>query len=286
MSETDLYSRFFEVRLELFDGPIDLLLHLVKKRELPIEKVSLAEVTGQYLECIKSLHYYDVEVAAEYLVIAATLLSVKASILLNDPVEIVLEDSEDGEAPHEELLRRLRELEIYRAAAATLESRPLLGSDVFAPPQKVSKIDPALIPLADHVSELLVQAFQGVLTKLGERSNVFRITLDAVSVVERMRMVVDTIRAVGGRATFSDLIGTSPDRISAIGIFVALLELCRRRMIGVSQQGVCSEIVISLLDSSSEQSEAPPSAAMGGALADTPAETFAPGLAELAEVAA
>jgi segregation and condensation protein A len=95
MTETDAYSRFFEVKLELFDGPLDLLLHLVKKKELPIEKVSLSEVTGQYLECIKSLRYYDVEVAAEYLVIAATLLSVKASVLLNEPVELVPDENGD-----------------------------------------------------------------------------------------------------------------------------------------------------------------------------------------------
>jgi segregation and condensation protein A len=258
MSETDLYSRFFEVRLELFDGPIDLLLHLVKKRELPIEKVSLAEVTGQYLECIKSLHYYDVEVAAEYLVIAATLLAVKASILLNDPVEINVEDPEEGEAPHEELLRRLRELESYRAAAADLEGRPLLGSEVFAPPTKVSKIDPALIPLADHASELLVQAFQSVLTKLGERSNVFRISIDSISIVERMRIVVDKLHSVGGRATFSVLVGPNVDRMSAIGTFVALLELCRRRMIGVAQDGPLADITISVLDSSTDQAPSQP----------------------------
>jgi segregation and condensation protein A len=104
MSSAENYSRFFEVNLELFDGPLDLLLHLIKKRELPIEKVSLAEVTGQYLECIKSLRYYDVEVAAEYLVIAATMLSVKASVLLNDPVELVPDENGEMIDPHEVLL--------------------------------------------------------------------------------------------------------------------------------------------------------------------------------------
>jgi segregation and condensation protein A len=255
MSTPEQFSRFFEVKLELFDGPLDLLLHLVKKRELPIEKVSLSEVTAQYLECIKNLRYYDVEVAAEYLVIAATLLSVKASVLLNDPVELVVDESGSLVDPHEELLRRLRELEAFRAAAGDLANRPMLGSDVFAAPAKGNKIDPSLIPLADHQAELLVQAFHNVLTKLGEKARVFSITVDSVSVIERMRIVVDTIRSVGGVATFSKLLGDVRERAQAIGVFCALLELCKRRMIVVDQAGPCAEISIRLADIQAQVSE-------------------------------
>jgi segregation and condensation protein A len=246
MSTAEQFSRFFEVKLDLFDGPIDLLLHLVKKRELPIEKVSLAEVTGQYLECIKALQYYDVELAAEYLVIAATLLSVKASVLLNDPVELVVDENGALVDPHEELLRRLKDLEAFRAAAGNLGERPLLGSEVFAAPAKGTKIDPALIPLADHQSELLAEAFRRVLQKLGEKGKVFSITIDSVSVVERMRMVVDTIRSAGGVSSFSTLLGETYDRAKAIGVFVALLELCKRRMISVEQEAPRAEISIRL----------------------------------------
>lgn len=246
MSAVEQFSRFFEVKLDLFDGPIDLLLHLVKKRELPIEKVSLSEVTGQYLECIKSLHYYDVELAAEYLVIAATLLSVKASVLLNDPVELVVDESGSLVDPQEELIRRLKELEAFRGAAGELASRPTLGSDVFAAPSKGVKIDPRLIPLANHKSEALVQAFHKVLARLGEKARVFSITIDSVSVVERMRMVVDAIRARGGTTTFAGLFEGAYDRSSAIGMFIALLELCKRRMVAVDQAGPRAEISIRL----------------------------------------
>lgn len=248
MADFEQHTSFFEVRLDLFDGPIDLLLHLVKKRELPIERVSLAEVTGQYLECIRTLRYYDVEVAAEYLVIAATLLSVKASVLLNDPVELVPDENGELIDPHEQLLARLRELEAYRMAAAELAGRPCLGHDVFAAPVKGTKIDPSLIPLADHQAELLVQAFQKVLTKMGERGRTMSITIDSMSVVERMRRVVDSLRSIGGAASFSALISEVPDRASAIGVFCALLELCRRRMISVSQDAPRSEITIQLAD--------------------------------------
>lgn len=248
MSSAEQYSRFFEVRLDLFDGPIDLLLHLVKKRELPIEKVSLAEVTGQYLECIKALRYYDVEVAAEYLVIAATLLSVKASVLLNDPVELIPDENGDLVDPHEKLLERLRELEAYRLAAGEIGARPALGHDVFSAPVKATKIDPALIPLASHESEILSRAFQKVLQRLGEKTSVFSITIDSISVVERMRRVVDSLKLQGGVSTFSSMLGEVRDRSTAIGIFIALLELCRRRMIAVTQSGPKAEIQISLAD--------------------------------------
>ena len=150
--------------------------------------------------------------------------------------------------PHEELLRRLRELETFRAAAGDLGTRPILGCDVFAAPAKGNKIDPSLIPLADHQADLLVRAFHSVLTKLGEKARVFSITVDSVSVIERMRMVVDTIRIAGGAATFSRLLGDVRERSKAIGVFCALLELCKRRMIVVTQEGPCAEISIRLAD--------------------------------------
>lgn len=253
MSAAESYNRFFEVRLELFDGPLDLLLHLIKKRELPIEKVSLAEVTGQYLECIKNLHYYDVEVAAEYLVIAATMLSVKASVLLNDPVELIPDENGEMVDPHEVLLNRLRELEAFRAAAANLNSRPVLGQDVFAAPVKAKKIDPALIPLADHESELLTRAFHAVLSRMGERAATITISVDPVTVVERMRTVVDTLTSRGGGGSFLDLLGESFDKPKVIGVFVAVLELCRRGMLAVTQEGVCGEIRLSLTDGQNAQ---------------------------------
>ena len=248
MSATESYNRFFEVKLELFDGPLDLLLHLIKKRELPIEKVSLSEVTGQYLECIKALRYYDVEVAAEYLVIAATMLSVKASVLLNDPVELIADETGEMVDPHEVLLRRLRELEAFRAAAANLSSRPVLGHDVFAAPVKAKKIDPALIPIADHQSDLLVKAFHAVLSRMGEKAATMSISIDPVTVVERMRSVVDTLTSLGGGGSFLSLLGDSYDRPKVIGIFVAVLELCRRGMVSVAQEGVCGDIRLCLAE--------------------------------------
>jgi len=139
-------------------------------------------------------------------------------------------------------------LQAYRAVASDLAARPALGHDVFAAPVKATKIDPALIPLADHQSELLVQALQKVLTRLGEKAAVFAVTIDSISVIDRMRMVVDSIKVMGGRTTFWQIIGGVEDRSTAIGVFIALLELCRRRLISVSQAGPLGEIQVQLLD--------------------------------------
>ncbi len=92
VSEFEEYPHFFEVQVDLFKGPIDLLLHLVKQKELPLEEISLAEVADQYMHCLEQMRRFDLEIAGEYLVIAATLLSIKSSHLLNEPVELVEDD--------------------------------------------------------------------------------------------------------------------------------------------------------------------------------------------------
>jgi chromatin segregation and condensation protein Rec8/ScpA/Scc1 (kleisin family) len=147
----------------------------------------------------------------------------------------------------------LKDLEAFRVAASSLVERPTLGHDVFAAPVKAKKIDPALIPLAEHQSELLVQAFHSVLSRLSQKSSVMSITIDTVSVVERMRTVVDRLKEKGGGTTFLELLEGKVDRVSAIGVFVAVLELCRRRMISVAQAGPGADITISLSDVASAQ---------------------------------
>ena len=93
-----------------------------------------------------------------------------------------------------------------------------------------------------------MQALQKVLTRLGEKAAVFAVTIDSISVIDRMRMVVDSIKGMGGRTTFWQIIGGVEDRSTAIGVFIALLELCRRRLISVSQAGPLGEIQVQLLD--------------------------------------
>lgn len=240
------FNHFFEVRLDLFDGPIDLLLHLVKQRELAIEKVALAEVANQYMLCLEQMRNFDLEVAGEYLVIAATLLSIKSSVLLNEPVELI-EDS-DGNLfdPHQELLRRLREAEIYKDGAEHLSERSVLGIDVFAPPSSLKRVKAAAVKYKNHDPMLLGKAFQKLLEGTKEEPEM-AITMEAVSIVERMMGVLNQLRAIGGSELFYKLVPDLTSRAAIIGTFVALLELCKRQIIAVRQEIETEQIYIDLI---------------------------------------
>ena len=252
------YSHFFEVQLDLFNGPIDLLLHLVKSNELPIEKISLAQVTEQYLDAIGQLEQYDLEIAGEYLVIAATLLSIKSSYILNEPVQLV-EDA-DGNLidPHEELLRRLRDAEVYKDGAQQLGNRCLLGVHVFPPPSKLRQIKAPTETFADHNPLLLGKALKKLLEEIGEEVKL-TFTVDSVSIVDRMMGVINQLQENKDGIPFRYLVPDLTSRASIVGTFIALLELCKRQAIRVTQDILFNEIVISLasdkIDTSKFESE-------------------------------
>ena len=248
------FSHFFQVRLDLFDGPIDLLLHLVKGRELPIEKVSLAAVAEQYLACIESVHDFDLEIAGEYLVIAATLLSIKSSVLLGEPATLV-EDA-DGNLidPHEELLRRLREAAIYKEGAQYLGSLSYLGIDVFPNLALLKEIDPVDPGYAEHDPFLLGRAFRKLLANAGPGSSL-QIAYDPVSIVERMMGVMNALRAEGGTMQFHRLVPDLTNRASIISTFIALLELCKRQIIKVEQLENSDEIAVGLASPDAQASD-------------------------------
>lgn len=239
-------SQFFEVRLDLFDGPIDLLLHLVKQNELPIEKISLAQVTAQYLECIEEMRDLDLEIAGEYLVIAATLVSIKSSMVLNQPVEFVADEDGNLVDPHEELLRRLREAEVYRDGARHLATRHLLGIDVFSSPGVVFPGEEPEFVLKNHDALLLGKAFHKLLLKAGDAAPLMTISVDSVSIVERMIGVLDFLKISTGGVGFDRLVADPSNRGAIISTFLALLELCKRQVVHVRQSEVFDDIVVEL----------------------------------------
>ena len=242
------YSHFFQVKLDIFDGPIDLLLHLVKQNELPLEKVSLAQVAQQYLGCIEMMRQYDLEIAGEYLVIAATLLSIKSSLMLNEPVSLITDADGNLVNPHDELLRRLREAEVYKEGAFKLSSQKLLGVDVFSAPGSLDGVPEPPVRYLDHDPMLLGKAFRKLLLKAGEEPKFF-ITVDPVSIVERMMSVLDKLKQAQGPVRFESLIPDLTSRMSIIGTLIALLELCKRQAIPRCPCGVCVRLPHPLLSS-------------------------------------
>lgn len=225
----------FAVQLELFDGPLDLLLHLVKVRELPIEKISLAQVASQYLKCLELMEEFDLEIAGEYLVIAATLVSIKSSVLLQQPVEFVTDEDGNLVDPHEELLRRLREAQVYQDSARELGVRSMLDVDVFAPVSSLKQIQKPPAKYRDHDPLLLGEAFRRVLKGAGKEADPMLFTIDSISIVERMMKTLEALKLAGGRIAFTGLLPKQFDCGVLLGTFIALLELCKRQVIGVVQ---------------------------------------------------
>lgn len=239
-------GHFFSVQVEQFKGPIDLLLHLVKTNELPIEKISLAQICGQYMACLEQMRQLDLELAGEYLVIAATLLSIKSSILLNDPIELI--ENEDGNLvdPHEELLRKLREAEVYKEGARFLGNCDQLDQDVFQGVPGLEHVGSAAAPLKQHDPLGLARAFRKILEGIDSQALVYEVSVDSVSIVERMMWVLDKMRAGPTGISFIELIPDITSRAAVISSFIALLELCRRQVIYFKQDDSYADIQVFL----------------------------------------
>jgi segregation and condensation protein A len=247
-SDTNPHSPFkgapFSIEIDNFLGPIDLLLHLVKSNELEIETVSLAHVADQYVACLDKMQDLDLEIAGEYLVIAATLLSIKSAVLLEQPIEMILDDEGNLVDPHEELLRRLKEAAVYKEGASYLAALPLLGQDVFAAPATLSDYPTPEETFRVHDPFLLGIAFKRLMEKSGQEGFRYQVTLDSVSIVERMMNLLNVLQAKPDHDnpfegyTFQSLVkSASPEINSAniVGTFVDLLELCKRQVLLVGQ---------------------------------------------------
>ena len=219
-----------EVFLETFEGPLDLLLYLIRRRNLDILQVKVAEVTEQYLRYIELMRAFELTLAGEYLAMAATLAEIKSRLLLPRPASA--DEAEDD--PAAELIRRLQEYERFKEAATRLGDLPRLERDLFVaaatPPQFVAK-RPA--PTAD-MRELML-ALADVLRRadLHERHAV---QMEALSVRERMSHVLASVSASERFVPFGALFTPSEGRRGVVVTFLALLELCREGLVELVQR--------------------------------------------------
>ena len=210
-------------RLPIYEGPLDLLLHLIKRAELDPHDVTASVITEQYLEYLNLMQELNLDIAGEYLVMAATLLLIKSFALLPHPE---LADAEEAEELKRDLVERLLEYQRYREAAAKLGERPLLGRDVFAAPrQPVPPEEEAAPPYSVSVFDL-VQAMASVLKKLADRTP-RRIALRDIPVAQCIPRIIAALED-GARVEFGALFGDIGDRALVIATFLALLELIRR----------------------------------------------------------
>jgi segregation and condensation protein A len=245
-------------RLPIYEGPLDLLLHLIKRAELDPQDVTTSIITEQYLEQLNLMEQLNLDVAGEYLVMAATLLLIKSFALLPHPE---LADTEEAEDLKRDLVERLLEYQRYREAAAKLGDRALLGRDVFAAagepvPEEQEPTAPFEVSIFD-----LVSAMAAVLKRLGDRTP-RRIELRDIPVAQCIPRILAAL-GEGDRVEFTALFDDLADRPLVIATFMALLELIRRGAVRVWQEERHGPILLGRGDRFGAQ-EPNPAGAYGG----------------------
>ena len=229
------------VQLPIYEGPLDLLLHLIRKNDLSIVDVPIASITEQYLAALELMQGLNLDVSGEYLVMAATLLHIKSKTLLPPEEEGEEDDDEAGDG-REELVRRLLEYERFKNAARDLEGREILNRDVFA---RQGRSAPVREVRFEQLSVFdLMSALQRVLERFPEPS-VHTVVQETVSVRERMTGILDELR---GRASvlFHELFDAAGSRMEVVVTFLALLELIRIRAVDAVQEERLGPIVLTL----------------------------------------
>ncbi|MDY0248801.1 MAG: ScpA family protein [Pseudomonas sp.] len=225
-----------EVILEAFEGPLDLLLYLIRKENIDILDIQVAQITHQYMGYVELMKAVRLELAAEYLVMAAMLAEIKSRMLLPRSRHSAADEEDD---PRAELIRRLQEYERIKTAAEDLDEIPRLGRDVF--------IAHATAP--DARSRRLVPdvAFEEVLLAMAEvlrRANMFeshQISRETLSTRERMSMVLEALRD-GNFLPFARLFTIEEGRLGVVVTFMAILELVKESLIELVQNEPFSEI--------------------------------------------
>ncbi|SHI74191.1 condensin subunit ScpA [Malonomonas rubra DSM 5091] len=240
-----------QVQLQNFAGPLDLLLHLIKTNEMDIYDIQMVEITEQYLHVIEQMKQLDLDVAGEFLLMAATLLHIKSRMLL--PVSEDL-DEEEGEDPRAELVRRLLEYQRYKEVAELLAEFPLLDRDIYAS----SFVPTELFDEADDEVSVgvfqLTEAFHRILQSAP--TEVFHeVIREQLSVAEHVQLVLE--RLTGKKRISFREIFNAPSKQELIVTFLATLELVKMRMIKVEQANEFGEIWLSLAVDEDELEQVP-----------------------------
>jgi segregation and condensation protein A len=239
MSGAEAGNAPYRVALPEFEGPLDLLLHLCKTHEIQIVNIPIAFITEKYLEYLEVMQTMPVDVAADYLVMAATLAYLKSRELVPtpEPLEAVGEDDEEVLDPREELIRRLLEYQKYKDAAEKLGGRPIEGRNVFGRGADIEGSD-APNPLGEHSVWKLIESFGKLLEKSGKKHS-HDVSVDRVSISMRINQLVDKIEAGGGSFRFDTCFDMSlPEyelRNQVVVTLLAILELARLKVIRVLQ---------------------------------------------------
>jgi len=231
----------YEIKLDIFEGPLDLLLYLIRKNEVDIYDIPIARITRQYMKYIDAMKSLNLDLAGEYLVLAATLTHIKSRMLL--PVSEEDEEEEDVD-PREELVKQLLEYKAFKEAALGLERMNILGRDVFRRDHTGDTIEHDEQPLREIGIFELVEAFRRIQLDTGQK-DLMEIDVEKISLSDRINDIVDELEK-RGELTFTDLLKDADNRRSLIYTFLAILELMKLRIIRAYQAVPYGTIRISL----------------------------------------
>lgn len=227
----------YEIRLEAFEGPIELLLHLIKKNEIDIYDIPIALITEQYLDTVNLMESLNLSVAGEFLVMAATLIHIKSKLLLPAP-EI---DDLDEDDPRIDLVARLLEYQRFKAASEDFEERESIWRDIFS---RGDTEAPELLPEEIPISDLNVYDLIGALNDLLARRPdpaVLQVTTETLTVKEKMQLILETLET-SESLLFEELFSEGFSRHAIIVTFLALLEVVRLGLIRVLQADLCGSL--------------------------------------------
>ena len=237
----------YRIRVAEFEGPLDLLLHLVRINEVDILDIPIVEITAQYNEHLELMNDLNLDVAGEYLVMAATLMHIKSRMLL--PPDPTTED-EEAEDPRAELARELQDYQRFKQAAETLQAMDSRRSLVWTRmdvPEEFRDEELLAVDLVD-----LLKAFRGLLGRLGEEARI-QLKRDTVSVADKINWLGELLerrRSIDLASLLVDL----PTRLDRIATFLAILEMVRLQLIVAFQRKALGEIRIAKIEVGGEES--------------------------------
>jgi segregation and condensation protein A len=230
----------YKVKLEVFEGPLDLLLYLIKRDEIDIYDISLERITRQYLEYLQAFKELKIDLAGEFVVMAANLIYLKSRSLLPLDQQPPEEDAEEDD-PRWDLIRQLIEYKKFKEAAEQLHARAVQQEKIFT--RDGGGIVETPLRLAEVGIFQLIHAFQNVIKRVEARENLGEIFGERFTVSEKIDIILQRV-ADGASLRFSDLFSDIAVRVEVVVTFLALLELIRLKQVRVIQRDLFGEIEI------------------------------------------
>ena len=239
----------YKVKLDVFEGPLDLLLYLIKRDEVDIYDISIERITKQYLGYMEAFHVLNIELAGEFIVMAANLLYIKSRTLLPVDQQMAEEDAEEND-PRWELIRQLIEYKKFKEAAARLRDKAVLQENLFPRVPVVPDLAPAENLLVEEVGIFdLINAFQKILKRIeGKREDLREIFAENFTVSDKIDYLL-RVTSEGTSMKFEELFADAASRAEIVVTFLAMLELIRLKQLRVRQDSHFGEIWIDRTES-------------------------------------